>query len=252
MITAIIETIKALIFKLVLPIAIVLALVLFGWSMYRERREARTLILSFHNIEGLTKGAPVYVHGVRVGKVIQTFPMVNSNAVGIKILITDRKMPVPSYAEARIITSIETGGGKVVELQNMTRTIESQRLNMTGVAPITAAYMSRLMLDMFQMTKDFAIAGIQAISTPQADSYKSDLSNQVKNAITSVEYGTVKNDVSNEVRTLNRQIRNTELDPTKNDDLAKAIKHQAKALENTVKSMANVSDVYKQQYNPRK
>ncbi len=252
MITALIDTIKGFLFKVIMPIAILLALVLFGWSSYRERREARTLILSFHNIDGLTKGAPVYVHGVKVGKVIQTFPMVNSNAVGIKILITDRKMPVPSYAEARIITSIETGGGKVVELQNMTRTIESERLSMSSVAPITAAYMSRLMLDIFQMTKDFAVAGISAVSSPQADSYKSDLSNQVKNAITSVEYGTVKKDVANEVKTLNRNIRNTELDPTKNDDLAKAVKNQAKALENTVKSMSNVSDVYKQQYNPKK
>jgi len=252
MLAAIIETIKGFLFKVVMPITILLSVVLFSWSLYRERREARTLILSFNNIDGLTKGAPVYVHGVKVGKVIQVFPMVNSNAVGVKLLITDRKMPIPSYAEARIITSIETGGGKIVELQNMTRVIESQRLDTRGEAPITAAYMSRLMLDMFQLTKDFAQDGLRAMNTEQASTYKSDLENQVKNAITSVEYGTVKKDVEHEVKTINRTIRNTELDPTKNDDVAKAVKNQAKALENTIKSMSNVSDIYKQQYNPKK
>ncbi len=252
MLAAIVDIIKGILFKIVLPITVLLALLLFSWTVYKERREARTLILSFNNIDGLTKGAPVYVHGVRIGKVIQTFPMVNSNAVGIKILITNRKMPVPNYAEARIITSIETGGGKIIELQNMTRTIESERLNMHSVAPITAAYVSRLMLDIFQLTKDFAVEGLRAMNTEQASSYKSDLENQVKNAITSVEYGTVKKDVEHEVKHLNRSIRNTELDPTKNDDLQKAVKHQAKALENTIKSLSNVSDIYKQQYNPKK
>ncbi len=251
MIVALIEAIKAFLFRIVLPATIFVALVLFGWTVFRERREARTLALSFHNVDGLTKGAPVYVHGVRVGKVIHMTPTLNSNSVSVKVLITDRKLPIPSYAEARIITSIETGGGKVIELQNMTQTIESQRLSMQSVSPLTAAYLGRLMLDTFQLTKDFAVETMQAMSSPQADNFKSDLSNQVKNAITSVEYGTVKKDVENEVRTLNHQIRNTELDPTKNDDMAKAIKNQAKALENTIKSLSNVSDVYKKQYNPK-
>jgi ABC-type transporter Mla subunit MlaD len=231
---------------------IVVALALAAWTVFRDRREARTLVLSFHNIDGLTKGAPVFVHGVKVGKVIQLTPLLNTNAISVKVLITDKNMPVPDYAEARIITSIETGGGKVIELQNLTRSIESKRLSMESVAPITAAYMGRLMLDMFQMTKDFAIESMHAMNTPQADNFKTDLENQVKNAITSVEYGTVKKDVENEVLTLNRQIRNTELDPTKNDDMSKAIKNQAKALDNTIKSLSNVSDVYKQQYNPKK
>ncbi len=244
MIQAIIQLIKGLILKLFLPIALFIGLLLFAWTSYRENREARTLTLSFMNIDGLSKGAPVYVHGVKVGKVIQMFPVLNSNAVAVKILITDKQMPVPSYAEARIITSIETGGGKVIELQNLTRTLENHRLSVNGMSPLNAAYLSRLMLDILQLTKDFAEQGLKALGSRQADSFKSDLENQVKNTITSIEYGTVKKDVQNEVRSLNKRIRNTELDPANEERFNKNVKNQFKALQNTLNTLSDVSKSY--------
>lgn len=243
----IVNFVKNFILKTVLPFVLMVALVIFGWTWFKKQREDRIFTLKFYNIDGLSKGAPVYLRGLQVGKVVQTFPLINSNEVGVKIMVTDENFAMPKNAHAHIITSIETGGGKVIELQGVTQEMKNEHIGWKGVSPISVSYVSHLMMDLLQMTKDFAQESMKLIAETDHHEYKAKLESSVKNAITSLEYGTIENDIKNEIKQLNRRIKDAEKDPAKTYKAKQAVRDQMKALEKTLSSLANVSEVYKEQ-----
>ena len=48
---------------------------IFIWNIYKAKRESRTFISQFNNVEGLAKGAPIFSNGIEVGKVIKILLM---------------------------------------------------------------------------------------------------------------------------------------------------------------------------------
>ena len=94
--------------KKILTFGVVFALIVFVWNLYKERREAKTFISQFSNVEGLAKGAPIFSNGIEVGKVIKIFAIGNSNNVAVKGLITNDNYPSPRGAiDTRIITNFK-------------------------------------------------------------------------------------------------------------------------------------------------
>ena len=237
---------------------IVAALVFYGWNTFKKQRESRTFIVSFNAIEGLSRGAPIYAQGIKVGKVVDIFPLGNTNNVGVKGLITNKDFPTPKGAlRTKIITNIESGGGQILEIESVMEPLVAEYLNPTleqlssgnipkGQSPLTVKHTYRLMRDFFQLTKDFAGGILKALSSPKSQEYGEKLSNTVNNTITSLEYGTLKQDVKNNIEDLNKDIRNYERNPNKKAKTQKILADKAKALQNTVSSFGTLQGIYKE------
>lgn len=236
--------------------AVIAAVVFYGWNTFKRQRESRTFTVSFDNIEGLSRGAPIYAQGIKVGKVVDIFPLGNTNDVGVKGLITNKDFPTPKGAvRTKIVTNIESGGGQILEIEAVMEPLVAEYLNPTleqlatgkvskGQSPITVKHTYRLMRDFFQLTKDFAVGTLAALSSPKSQEYGEKLSNTVNNTITSLEYGTLKQDVKNNIEDLNKDIKNYERSPNKKAKTQKILADKAKALQNTVSSFGTLQGVY--------
>lgn len=245
--------------KKVLMFAIVFAVVVTVWNFYKAKRESRTFISQFSNVEGLSKGAPIYSSGIEVGKVIKIFPIGNSNNVAVKGLITKDEFPSPKGSiNTRITTNFQDGGGKAIELLDSIYESELERIGLreddflTGKKKFKKAIngpsmkvVLRIMRDTFQMSKDFAISMMAALNSDESKTYQHHTQNAVNNAITSVEYGTVKQDLKHGIENLNEKIRDFEEKPNKQAVVERTLKNQALALRNTLDSYANLSRTYR-------
>jgi ABC-type transporter Mla subunit MlaD len=241
-----------LIFKLVRWILIrifsflvIAALLFYAWNHYKQRREAKTFVVSFVNVDGLTKGAPIYVRGVQVGKVVQIFPIANSDRIAVKGLITIKDFPTPGNAtHATIVNNIQAGGGKIIELRNVEQVGPLYKVVHRGQGPLMIEQASRIALDTFQLTKDFASDLYKSMNTKQSQYYREQLENSVRNTITSIEYGTVEHDLNSGIEELNQRIKQAE-EHHNEEEKKKAMMDQLNALKNTVSTFSTVTDVYK-------
>jgi hypothetical protein len=245
--------------KKVIMFAIVFAVVVTVWNFYKAKRESRTFISQFSNVEGLSKGAPIYSSGIEVGKVIKIFPIGNSNNVAVKGLITKDEFPSPRGAiNTRIVTNFQDGGGKAIELLDSIYESELERIGLReddflankkikkAINGPSMKVVLRIMRDTFQMTKDFALSITAAMNSKESQTYQREAQNAINNTITSLEYGTVKQDVKHGIERLNDKIRDFEEKPNKEAVVERTIKNQALALRNTLESYANLSKTYKE------
>ncbi|MDA0772863.1 MAG: MlaD family protein [Cyanobacteria bacterium] len=239
---------------------IIAAIVFYGWNLFKKKREGRTFTVSFDHIEGLSKGAPIYTQGVKIGKVIDIFPLGNTTDLAVKGLITNKDYSVPSSAVgASIVSDIEGGGGKILEIQSRLSSLEPEHIlmgkkrafNKNGMtlakaeSPFTTKHAMRLMRDFFQMTKDSSMTMLKAFNSEKSERYREEVSNRVNNTITSLEYGTVKADVRNQIHELNKEIKDFEAGVDKEAQIEKAIQHSAQALSNTINSFGTLQSIYK-------
>jgi hypothetical protein len=244
--------------KKILMFAIVFAIVAFVWNLYKAKRESRTFISQFNNVEGLAKGAPIFANGVEIGKVIKIFPIGNSNNVAVKGLITKDEFPSPKGSvNTRIITNFRSGGGKALELLDSIFDSNLEKIGLQeedfmnerkikkSINSPSMKVVLRIMRDTYQMTKDFAVSMIATFNSPESQKYQHEVQNAVNNTITSLEYGTVKQDVKRGIENLNDEIRDFEEKPNKEAMVERTLKSQAQALRNTLDSYANLSNVYK-------
>jgi hypothetical protein len=245
------KLIKNLISKL-LFFGIVAYGTIFFWNMYKEKREARTFVTSFQDIEGLRKGAPVFSNGVQVGKVIRIFPLGNTGHIGVKSAITNKNYPAPrSAVNARIVTNYESGGGKILEVSNLFVGHDEAAIkrlskdNNKSQVPYLMRNATRLMRDFFQLSKDWAIDTSRALNSSRVQEYQENVALALENTVTSFEYGTVKQDIKNSINRLNHDLKEIEQQPNKAAKAQRAMENQAKALQNTVKTYGSLADVYK-------
>lgn len=244
--------IKALV-KQILFFGLVAVIALTAWNIYKNKREARTFTASFGDIEGLRKGAQVYSNGVQVGKVIRIFPLGNTGQIGVKAVITNKDYPVPkSGVNARVLTNYEKGGGKILEVDNLFTGLEADEINtLASLKSNKTQSLSlmknsmRLVRNFAQLTKDWANDIFRAINSPQSKTYQENLSLAIENTVTSVEYGTIKQDIKNSISSLNADIKNFEQKPDKAAKTQRMLESKAKALKNTVKTFGSLADVYK-------
>lgn len=249
----ILDIIKGLVSK-ILSFVILAALAFYGWGWYKSKREARTFTVSFNNVAGLSKGAPIYSNGLQVGKVISIVPLGNTNDVGVKGLITDKNFPsIKTHVSAKIIDNIESGGGKILEItapienDNFLHEIIGKKpaFKVKGQSAQVLKSTMRLMRDFFQMTKDFGIGLYAALSSQESKEYSKTVINEMENTITSLEYGTIKKDVEQGIVKLNNDIKHFEENPSNKVKAEKMLKEKAKALENTVRTYGTLSNAYK-------
>jgi ABC-type transporter Mla subunit MlaD len=233
---------------------IILVIILYFWNSFKAKREARTFTISFNNVDGLSKGAPIFSKGVEVGKVINIFPLGNSNDVGVKGLITKKDFTLKGTdISAKIITDIERGGAKVVEITTVRKSTigdtsmigDSEPNLKRGNNPYIIKNTLRLMRDFLQLSKDWANDSIKLFNSKDGQEFREDVANNVENTITSLEHGTLKKDVENKISDLNREIKSQERDPNKEEKAKKALELKVKALKNTLGSYKTLSDVYK-------
>lgn len=245
--------------KKLLMFAIVFAIVVYVWNYYKTKRESRTFISQFSNVDGLSKGAPIFSQGIEVGKVIKIFPIGNSNNVAVKGLITDDEFPSPRGAiNAQITTNFKDGGGKAIELLDSIYESELERIGLKendfmsnqrkfkkALNAPSMKVVLRIMRDTWQMSKDFAMSIMASMNSDESQNFKHHTENAINNTITSIEYGTVKQDVKRGIENLNDEIRNFEEKPNKQAVVERTLKNQATALKNTLDSYANLSNTYK-------
>jgi len=252
-VTLIVDILKDLAKKLLFW-GLVATVVVVVWNFFKDQREERTFIASFSNVEGLSKGAPIYAKGVKIGKVIKIFPLGNTNNVGVKGLITDKNYPSPkSEVSARIISNIEKGGGNIVEITNinsginvanMQRNKEANFFEAKGQNPFMLKHTLRVMRDFLQLGKDFSMNFYEALNSRKSLEYQEKLENSVKNTVTSLEYGTVKHDVKNSIKDLNDQIHDFEEDPNRQQKVERDVKNKMAALRNTIGTFGSLAEVY--------
>jgi ABC-type transporter Mla subunit MlaD len=232
----------------------ILVIILYFWNTFKAKREARTFTISFNNVDGLSKGAPIYSKGVEVGKVINIFPLGNSNDVGVKGLITKKDFTLKgSDISAKIITDIERGGAKVVEITAVRKstigdTSMAGDIDATmkkGNNPYIIKNTLRLMRDFLQLSKDWANDSVKLFNSRDSKEFREDVANNVENTITSLEHGTLKKDVENKISNLNREIKSYERDPNKEKKAKKDLETKVQSLKNTLGSFKTLSDVYK-------
>jgi hypothetical protein len=232
----------------------ILVIILYFWNSFKAKREARTFTISFNNVDGLSKGAPIFSKGVEVGKVINIFPLGNSNDVGVKGLITKKDFTLKGTdISAKIITDIERGGAKVVEITAVRKsTIGDSSLTddldatmKRGNNPYIIKNTIRLMRDFLQLSKDWANDSIKLFNSKDGKEFREDVVINVENTITSLEHGTLKKDVENKISALNRDIKSKEQDPNKEEKAKQDLELKVNALRNTLGSYKTLSDIYK-------
>lgn len=233
----------------------------YGWNFFKKKRESRTFTVSFSHIEGLSKGASIYAKGIKVGKVIDIFPLGNSTDLAVKGLITNKDYSVPNHAVgAKIVSDIEGGGGKILEIQTRLSSLEPEHILMgntrafnknseitiaKGQNPFTAKHAMRLMRDFFQMSKDSSIKALKAFNSEESQRYREEVSNNINNTITSLEYGTIKSDVKNKIHDLNQEIKDHERGTNKEAEMQRIIEDKTQALKNTINTFGTLQDIYK-------
>jgi hypothetical protein len=246
------------ILKKFLTFAVLFAVIVFVWNIYKDKREARTFISQFSDIHGLSKGAPILSKGIEVGKVIKICPISNSNKVGVKGLITKSEFPLPKGSvNTRIITNFSSGGGKALELLEMNYESQLEQIGLReknfldenkkfkkAIDHPSTKIVLRILKDTFQMTKDFAQSFQQVLNSSQSLQYQAEVKNIVNNTITSLEYGTLKQDLQRSIKNLDRDIESYEKKPNKHLIVERNLKNQATALKNTIDSYANLSTSY--------
>jgi hypothetical protein len=227
-----------------LSFVVVIGLAWFAWNMFSHREDKQKFIVSFPNVAGLSRGAPIYMRGVEIGKVIKVFPLANANGVAVEGLVTKKDLSIDNRnVNARIINDVERGGGQVLE-------ITSCGMVNSGSSPDSAAYMTkyatRLLMDSLQMTKDFANQTVNYLSGSEAVQTRENIVESAQGAVRSVEYGFVKDDLKTGIKKINKDIKNLEISKEEDPESAKAeMADQVKALSNTLSSLKTVSDVYK-------
>ena len=108
--------------KKVVSFVIIIALVYFLWNLFSHREDKRKFVISVDHISGLSRGAPVYLGGAKVGKVLKIFPVANLDKVAIEGIITQKGLVIDKNdLQARIITDVEGGGGQVLFLDKSIR-----------------------------------------------------------------------------------------------------------------------------------
>ena len=239
--------------KQVLNLIIIAAIIFGGWNYYKAKREGRTFIVSFYNVDGLAKGAGVYAHGVEIGKVISVFPIGNSNRVGVKAMITKKDFPTPrGEIDAEIITNVESGGGQILELNKISVVKNQPQSNKKfndfinkGKNHVITKEASRLMLDIFQLSKDFGTDIYNMLSSKEASDYRDENLNSLNNAITSLEYGTLKTDVRSGIDKLNERIEKAAKHSEGDAYRKKQAAERYEAIENTVETLGGISNSYR-------
>lgn len=233
--------------KKVVSFLIILALVSFILNLFSHREDKRKFTISVDNISGLSRGAPVYLGGAKIGKVLKIFPIGNTEQVAIEGLITQKGLVLDKKdIQARIITDVEGGGGQVLEItQFHLLNNPNKHSNNSQVSYITK-YATRLLLDTLQLTKDFANESIVYLNRQETQEYKAKLEESVKNTVTSIEYGLIQDDIQKGIKDINNKIRKVEEEKEENpNSIKEALADQIEALKNTLSSFNTVSDVYK-------
>lgn len=240
-----ISFVKNLIGKLLLPFILVFVAG-YVFKLYKSNRAERSFTLSFENIDGLNKGAPVYALGTIVGKVVGTFPIRNERKIGVNIMITKDDFPLPGKGTSvAIVPSLHRTGSKVIEIKNIKLSKEGQ---LKVEEPKLHDHIFALMLDVLQITKDFAVASIKMITSPQSKKYAKDAQRTIKDITTSIEFGTVKDDLKVQLSKANQMIEGAE---SKGGIIGykekRALMNQVKAARNTLESLSGATDYYKGQ-----
>lgn len=232
-----------LIVKLAFPLLLFLAGV-YAWNYAQHQERLKTATVYFQNVDGLSRGAPVFVGGTVVGKVKDIYPIVNDNKVAVDILITKEDFPTPQQGtKASIQTNISRGGGRVVALKDVQ--VKSQKQQ--NIEPLTSDYLTRLAMDMFQMGKDFASQTVQFMNDPKTHAYKDKIQSQLNYLKTSIEKGTVKEDLQQEINKLNKTIQELESGEKEflKDSDKQALINKLEATKNTLKTLGSMTDNYK-------
>lgn len=231
----------------VISFLLIIALVYFSWSLFSHREDKRKFTISVDNISGLSRGAPVYLGGAKIGKVLKIFPIANTDEVAIEGLITQKGLILDRKdIQARIITDVEGGGGQVLEITQFHLLNNSNKHGNNSQVSYITKYASRLLLDTLQLTKDFANESIAYLNRQETLDYKAKLEESVQNTVTSIEYGLVQDDIKKGIKDINNKIRDVEKDKEENPNSFKdALADQIEALKNTLSSFNTVSDVYK-------
>ena len=231
----------------VISLLLVIALVYFLWNLFSHREDKRKFAISVTNISGLSRGAPVYLGGAKVGKVLKIFPLGNSDQVAIEGIITQKGLVLEKEnIQARIITDVEGGGGQVLEITQFNLKGQRSRSGTSSQVSYITKYASRLLLDTLQLTKDFANESIDYLNRQETLEYKQKLEASVKNTVTSIEYGLVQDDIKQSIKNINNKIKSVEQEKERNPaSIQEALANQIDALKNTLSSFNTVSDVYK-------
>lgn len=216
---------------------------MYAWNYAQHQQKSRTATVYFHNVDGLSRGAAVFVGGTIVGKVQEIYPIVNDNKVAVDILITKKGFPTPKQGtKASIQTNISRGGGRVIELKDI-QAVGVGR----NVEPLTSDYLTRLAMDLLQMTKDFASASIQFFNDPRTHAYKDKVQSQLNYLKTSIEKGTITNDIQQEINKLNNTIKEIESGEKHllNDQDKQALVNKLEATKKTLTTLGAVTDNYR-------
>ncbi|MCH2226368.1 MAG: hypothetical protein MK033_01215 [Candidatus Caenarcaniphilales bacterium] len=233
--------------KKVVSFVIIIALVYFLWNLFSHREDKRKFVISVDHISGLSRGAPVYLGGAKVGKVLKIFPVANLDKVAIEGIITQKGLVIDKNdLQARIITDVEGGGGQVLEITQFHLISSSKNNKQNSQVAYITKYASRLLLDTLQMTKDFANESIAYLNRQETLEYKQKLEESVGNTVRSIEYGLIEDDIKNNMRDINNKIKDVEQSKEENpNQVTEALADQLEAIKNTLSSFNTVSDVYK-------
>ena len=233
--------------KKVVSFVIIIALVYFLWNLFSHREDKRKFVISVDHISGLSRGAPVYLGGAKVGKVLKIFPVANLDKVAIEGIITQKGLVIDKNdLQARIITDVEGGGGQVLEITQFHLISSSKKNKQNSQVAYITKYASRLLLDTLQMTKDFANESIAYLNRQETLEYKQKLEESVGNTVRSIEYGLIEDDIKNNMRDINNKIKDVEQSKEENpNQVTEALADQLEAIKNTLSSFNTVSDVYK-------
>ena len=233
--------------KKVVSFVIIIALVYFLWNLFSHREDKRKFVISVDHISGLSRGAPVYLGGAKVGKVLKIFPVANLDKVAIEGIITQKGLVIDKNdLQARIITDVEGGGGQVLEITQFHLISSSKNNKQNSQVAYITKYASRLLLDTLQMTKDFATESIAYLNRQETLEYKQKLEESVGNTVRSIEYGLIEDDIKNNMRDINNKIKDVEQSKEENpNQVTEALADQLEAIKNTLSSFNTVSDVYK-------
>jgi hypothetical protein len=240
-----VATVKFIFTKL-FTIAILFIIFYFIWSFFSRLEDHNKFISVYQDVQGLSRGSPVRLGGVQVGKVLKIAPIANSNTVAVESIIFKSDLDIDTTNIAtRIVQNVERGGGKVLEI---THYKTGNNLNSTGDAPYFMKYASRIALDGLQLTKDFAVNTVAAISQKDDMEYKEELRNNLDSSIVTIENGLVADEMNTNVENINHKIEMVERYKEQHPEYTRdKLADQLQALKNTLSSFSPVSKVYEQE-----
>lgn len=234
------------IISLLLRFIFVFVVVFVAWNIYQESKKAETFVTTFSEVSEITSGTPVYALGVKVGKVKKIFPIVNEeNKLGVEIRITKKDFPVPGDGTTiSIVPSSGKSGDPTIELSNIQ---QGSGGFYSSSRPFSQRDISKIMYDFWQLSKDFSNYGLKQLKKPEVQHYRSQLQTSVKKITESIKDGTLKDQAEDQIAKLNQmEIKlNSEIEGLDETD-KEALQIEMQALQNTIRSMLNVSDLYDQ------